>query len=281
MYIYSWNCQAMKLRPFFENHPVFHYEEFVEYMRSLGVTQVANWRRQLSYHQKTGTLIHIRKALYAVNITPSKPDIWIDPFLIAGKAIRGAIIAYHSALELHGFAYSTFEEFTYLANKPIKPFTYQSQRFRSIISPKTLVKGGNEMHGVINFERQGLTIKLTSLERTIVDLLDRPDLGGGWEEIWRSLDHIVHFNAEKLVEYTLLLNNATTVAKVGFFLENRPKHLAVEPKFIEQLLPHIPNQPHYMNRDRRGDGKYFKKWQLIVPLEIIEQKWEEPHVDDI
>jgi hypothetical protein len=56
---------------------------------------------------------------------------------------------------------------------------------------------------------------------------------------------------------------------------------AVEPKFIEQLLPHIPKQPHYMNRDRRGKGKYFKKWQLIVFLEIIEQKWEEPHVDDI
>lgn len=272
----------MKLKPFFDNHPIFHYEEFVEQMRSLGIARPASWRRQLSYHQTTGTLIHIRRSLYAVNPTPAKERaFWIDPYLIAGKAIPDAVIAYHSALELHGLAYTSFEEFTYLAHKLNKPFTYQSQRFRSINFPKSLVNQGKEMHGVIELERQGIVIKITNIERTIVDLLDRPDLGGGWEEIWRSLDHVIHFDVAKLVEYALLLNNATTIAKVGFFLENRPQHLAVDLHFINLLLPHVPKQPHYMNRDRRGKGKYFAKWQLIVPLEIIEQQWEEPHADDI
>ena len=81
-----------------------------------------------------------------------------------------------------------------------------------------------------------------------------------------------------LVKYTLLLKNATTVSKVGFFLEARPKYLAVNNKYIEELLLHIPKQPHYMDNDQRNTSKYVEKWQLIVPYSIINRSWEEPDV---
>ena len=44
-----------------------------------------------------------------------------------------------------------------------------------------------------------MTIKITSLERSIVDILDRPDLGGGWEEVWRSLDNVTLFDVNKII----------------------------------------------------------------------------------
>jgi len=78
-----------------------------------------------------------------------------------------------------------------------------------------------------------------------------------------------------------LLKNSTTAAKVGYFLEQRPAHLAVDRKYIQQLLSLIPKQPHYMNRSRQGEGKYIEKWQLIVPLEIINKTWEEPNAENI
>jgi predicted transcriptional regulator of viral defense system len=89
------------------------------------------------------------------------------------------------------------------------------------------------------------------------------------------------FDVGRLVEYALLLQNATTVAKVGYFLEQRPNHLAVEQSHIENLLEHVPKQPHYMERDRQKEGKYIEKWRLIVPLEIIHRTWEEPDVENI
>jgi predicted transcriptional regulator of viral defense system len=121
---------------------------------------------------------------------------------------------------------------------------------------------------------------LSSLERTIVDVLDRPDLGGGWEEIWRSLDNVTQLNTQRLIEYALLLNNATTIAKVGYFLEQRPSYFALKEIHLKKLLPHIPKQPHYMSRES-GKGKYIEKWQLIVPLVIINRTWEEPNVENI
>jgi predicted transcriptional regulator of viral defense system len=272
----------MKIKPFFDTHPVFRFEEFTQFMRELGVARAASWRQQLSYHRKVGNLMHIRKFLYAVKLSSiAEEDFWIDPYLIAGKATPDAILSYHTALELHNLAYTTFEELTFLAKQYTKQFTYQGQRFRSVHFPQSLVTLHQTNNNVESISRQGINIRTSTIERTIVDILDRPDLAGGWEEVWRSLDHVVHFDPEKLIEYTMLLNNATTVSKVGFFLEQRPIHLKIDSRYIDKLLPHIPKQKHYLNRSQRTKGKYIEKWRLIVPLEIIERQWEEPHANDV
>lgn len=281
--MFGWNIQLMKkITPFFETHPVFRFEEFAQFMQSQGTERVASWRQQLSYHQKVGNLVHIRKFLYAVKPTSIvKEEFWIDPYLIACKAAPDAILSHHTALELYNLAYTIFEELTFLTSQAVKPFTYQSQRFRPVPFPQSLVRQNQVNTNVELLKREGINIKVTNLERTLVDILDRPDLAGGWEEVWRSLDHVVHFDVEKLIWYTLLLNNATTVAKVGYFLEQRPEHLKVDASYINKLLPHIPKQKHYLNRNQRTKGRYFEKWHLIVPLEIIERQWEEPHANDV
>ena len=270
----------MKLKQFFEMHPVFRYEEFASFMAKQGSAQPNTCRKLLSYHQKAGHLINIRKFLYAVKPMLSQ-EPWIDPYLIAAKAAPDSILGYHTALELYGMAYTTFNELTYLTNRQRSAFTFDSQGFRAITQPKSLIVGEQTNFGIDVITRAGMKIKLTCLERSIVDVLDRPDLGGGWEEIWRSFEYITKLDLNKLIDYVLYLKNATTVSKVGYFLEQRPAHLAIDQKYIEKLLSHIPKQPHYMNRDRKGEGKYIEKWQLIVPLEIINRTWEEPGAENI
>ncbi len=269
----------MKIKEFFEAHPVFRYEEFAAFMTALGTTRPESWRQQLSYHQKAGHLIHLRKFLYAVKPMFSQ-EITVDPYLIANKITPDTVLAYHTALELHGIAYTTLSEFTVLTTHQTQTFTFEGQRFRAVIKPNLLFDN-NSNYGIETVKRSGMIIKITSLERCIVDIIDRPDLGGGWEEVWRSLDNITRFDANKVIEYTLLLKNATTVSKVGFFLEQFPPHLAVDKNIIKKLLPYIPKQAHYMNRAERKGGKYFKKWRLIVPLSIINRSWEEPNVPNI
>ena len=270
----------MKLKQFFEMYPVFRYEEFASFMAKQGSAQPNTCRKLLSYHQKAGHLINIRKFLYAVKPMLNQ-EAWIDPYLIAAKAAPDSILGYHTALELHGIAYTTFNEFTYLTNRKRPAFTFESQGFRAITQPKSLIVSAQTNFGIDVIIRSGIKIKLTCLERSIVDILDRPDLGGGWEEIWRSFDYITQLNLDRVVDYVLYLQNATTVAKLGYFLEQRPEHLSVDKKYIEKLRVNIPKQPHYMDRNRKGEGKYIEKWKLIVPLEIINRTWEEPGADNI
>ena len=270
----------MSIQKFFETHPVFHFREFSDFMKSKGTNRPQSWRQRLSYHTKAGHLIHIRKFLYAVKATINQ-DQWVDPYLIANKVSQSSVIAYHSALELHGVAYTTFSEITFIVDQQMLPFYYEAQTFRPISTPKILSDQGQVGYGIEEIKRSGLSLRLTSLERSMVDVLDRPNLGGGWEEIVRSFDNILQFDINKVIEYTLLLNNATTVAKVGFFLEQRPKYLAIESRYIEKLLPYIPRQTHYIENPRGAKGKYIEKWNIIVPLEIIQKSWEEPSAGDI
>jgi hypothetical protein len=70
----------------------------------------------------------------------------------------------------------------------------------------------------------------------------------------------------------LLLRNATTAAKVGFFLEQHQEPLMVEDSQIDRLREVRSRQPHYM--DRSAPGRLVADWNLIVPEQMLSRAWE-------
>jgi len=89
------------------------------------------------------------------------------------------------------------------------------------------------------------------------------------------LEMVEFFDLDVVVEYTLLLENATTAAKVGFFLEQHRDRLMVEERHLAALRAHRPQSPHYMVRTSRESGRLVQEWNLVVPAEILERRWEE------
>ena len=152
---------------------------------------------------------------------------------------------------------------------------FRSYEFRGVLFLKRLQIKAKEIFGVERADRAGLDVRVTSLERSSVDILDRPDLAGSWEEIWRSLESVEFFDLEKIVEYTLLLENATTAAKVGYFLEEHRESLMVEESHLMPLRELRPRQPHYLDRAHRKEGRLVKDWNLVVPKAVVERSWAE------
>ncbi|MCG8620772.1 MAG: hypothetical protein MJE68_02070 [Proteobacteria bacterium] len=107
----------------------------------------------------------------------------------------------------------------------------------------------------------------------MVDVLDRPDLAGSWEEIWRSLESVEFFDLDQVVAYVRLLENATTAAKVGFFLEQQREFLMVEQAHLDALRELCPRNPHYLTRSRSKGSHWVKGWNLMVPTEVMERSW--------
>ena len=116
---------------------------------------------------------------------------------------------------------------------------------------------------------------MTTLERTLVDVLDTPAHGGGWEEIWRSLEAAGFFDLDAIVEYALRLDSALAVARVGFFLERHREEFMVEERHLKPLRDCAPRQPRYFDRKARGPGKFVSGWNLIVPGFITNHAWVE------
>lgn len=267
---------------FFNKHLVFRFSEFKQFMgnRVQGVTE-KNCYMTLYRYCKKGKLAHVRKGLYVVTHDTPYNAIAINPFLVAGKATDDAVLAYHTALESHGVAYTDFNEHTYLTEHRTNDFTFQNQHYRAINKKASFgqvdaINMGNETITML-----GIPIMRTDLERTIVDVLKRPDISGGWEEVMRSLDRITVFDAARAVDYVLASGLASVVAKLGYFFEHqRPAYLRVEPAIVERLLPHIPKRPYYIDREStKGQGTYIKKWQIIVPTYLHKRQWEEPEYD--
>ena len=121
----------------------------------------------------------------------------------------------------------------------------------------------------------GLAVRVTGYERTLVDVLDAPEHGGSWEEIWRSLEGIEFVDLDFVVEYALRLGSALTVARVGFFLEQHKDELLVEERHLEALRARAPAQPRYFERRHRKGGKLLPRWNLIVPEQVLTRSWEE------
>ena len=80
-------------------------------------------------------------------------------------------------------AHSVAERFVFLTATRSRPLAFRSWQFRPISFTKALCRAHQEFFAVQETERSGLPVRVTTLERTLVDVLDRPDLGGGWEEI--------------------------------------------------------------------------------------------------
>ena len=261
----------MSLHDFFASHPVFSTEQ-------LGAQKhdKSPWTRKglLAHHRKQGNILQVRRGLYAVVSHGCDPERFpVDPYLIAGKSAADAVLAYHTALEVHGKAHSVFERFFFQSNKPLRPSAFRTYRFQCVLFPKALREKGQQQFATKIVERAGLDIRVATLERTLVDVLDRPELGGGWEEAWRSLESVEYFDLDLIVEYVNLLGNRTTAAKVGYYLQGHAQALMVEDRHLNPLRQLRPEQPHYLERGK--PGKLVGDWNLVVPPSLHGKTWEE------
>lgn len=266
----------MNLKDFLSRRAVFTVEELDRFLSKRGTANRNTRKSLLNYHLQKGHIVRIRRGLYAAVNRGSDPS-WTpsDPFLVAAKVTGDAVLAYHTALEFHGKAYTVFSRLSCTSMSKSLPVRLGGYEIKCVPVPEPLRAKGQAMFGVDTFHRSGVEVKVTNLERTFVDVLDRPDLSGSWEEIWRSLETIEFLDLDQVIEYAYLLENRTTAAKAGFFVEQHKESLLVQDEYLEPLRKLRPRQPHYLDRSKRRKCRWIKEWNLMVPVELLKAPWEE------
>jgi predicted transcriptional regulator of viral defense system len=268
----------MDTQTFFTTHPVFTVDEFDRYLESCGSESRFSRNRLLGYYRATNRLISVRNGLYAVaapGVEPARSPV--DSFLVASALRKDSVLAYHTALELHGVAHSLREEGQILTRHPMSArFEFRGVRYRTVQPSAALPDEDAMSLGVVAASRGYLTLRVTGLERTLVDCLDRLRLAGGYEEVWRSYESVPYLDLELTVRYALLLSNATTIASVGYFLEMQRTQWMVSNDYLERLAVHRPDHKHYLDRSRSAAGKLVSRWNLVVPEAVFYRTWEEP-----
>ncbi len=253
---------------FFQTHPVFTHEEYAQSRESGSSRTVDSLLRR---HVLGGRIVRVRRGLYVSVPLGGAPET-VDPYLVATKATDDAVVGYHAALQFHGRTYSIWSQITFLTRGHARRFQFGPIEYVPARPPAAVADLADMGGGIETVASGGGRVRVCTLERAMVDVLHEPARGGGWEEIWRSLEMVEFFDLDAVVTYALRLDSATTVARVGLFLGEHRERLFVEDAHLERLAAHAPRDPRYLDATRQP-GRLVHPWNLIVPEYILRQGW--------
>ena len=264
----------MRSEVFFDTHPVFTLDEFHTVRVGTGA-KLSTSKNLLAKQVASGRLVRVRRGLYATVPRGVSPDlVTVDPYLLARHLAPDAVVAYHAALQFFGKAYSVWSRFHYLTRDRRRTTVVQGAEFVPVQDPAPLRALEDRGGGVVVRLHAGGLVRVTSLERAMVDVLHDPERAGGWEEVWRSLEMIEYLDLDAVVTHALALGSALTVARVGLFLEQHAEVLMVEQGYFETLRGHAPRQARYLDATHTS-GRLVHPWNLVVPEYVLERGWEE------
>ena len=81
-------------------------------------------------------------------------------------------------------------------------------------------------------------------------------------------------DALALVRYVRALGKATTAGALGLWLEREQKRLGVPDAALEALRTLMPLQPRCALGAKSGGGRTAGDWNVILPVDVLERRFE-------
>ena len=216
--------------------------------------QYSNW---IALKLKSNIYKKVRNNLYAL-VDPSINDIYSTKFEVASKISESSFICYHSALEYYGIANQVFSNVFVGSLTRFNNFVFNDNEF--------IFKSAKNIKFVNNIINEG--IKVSSLEKTIVDCIDNINLAGGIEEILNALEQIKYLNEKKILEILLDINKMVLYQKVGYLLELYNNKFEFSDDFFKECKTHISKKVNYLIQYEFKETELNENWKLIVPKNL-------------
>jgi RecQ family ATP-dependent DNA helicase len=231
------------LESFLLDHPVFHISTLEDLLAKKkpgqkgkgeadegpdGDSQEHKWggrgdrvptlRGLINHLRKNHQIEGIRQKVFRSLIASSGAQP-LDPFLVVSQLEPYAVLSHRAALHWHleRIAPKTVH---FLSRQIAHPWPSEEGGFegRSYVPVQDLQPGV----AIEKFRRGAYRIQVTSPERTLVDLLNRPDLEGARLPTWHDLQCLTLTDESLLMDYLERLENRTLNAKVAYFLDMLP-----------------------------------------------------------
>jgi predicted transcriptional regulator of viral defense system len=220
---------------------------------------IASAKNLLDRYVKKGFVKKVRRNLYyCVNL--ENKNSTANRFVIGSNINNTTFISHHSAFEYYGLAHQTFYELNISSEKLFRNFDFEGITYKYVRS--------HFEQGVMTPETNS-KIRVTNLERTVIDCIQNIKLSGGTEELFQCLDSVLILNNDRLFEYLILYDIKFLYQKAGYIFEKYQKNFNVKDEIIKSCQQQVSNSIRYFDEDaREGNGSLIKKWNLIVPKNI-------------
>ena len=120
-----------------------------------------------------------------------------------------------------------------------------------------------KIFGTKTLWRHATKVQVSNVHKTILDILDDPDLGGGACHVANCIQaYLVHpyRDDEKLIEYADRLGNGAVFKRLGFLTEQDPSVRRLADECKKRLTKGLAKLDPSL-----GKGRIIGRWRLIVP----------------
>jgi len=211
----------------------------------------------LLYTQKKKRYIaSIRRNLYtALSLETGEPVC--TPYQIASHISDDSYVSHHSAFEYYGMANQVFSEVYVSSTSKFNDFEFDGRHYIRIYS--------KWLDGVTTIGK----VRVTDLERTVVDNIKDFTKIGGFEELLHCLSMVTYLSSEMLLRYLYKYDNQFLWQKTGYILSNF-SNMKLEKDFFDTCKKESKNSVRYLYEELKYENPiYAKECGLFVPRNMI------------
>jgi len=224
----------------------------------------------LAYLADKGWLTHVRRGLYStVPLDVLEPTSWKeDPWIIASKVFPPCYIGGWTACEHWGLTEQIFKETIVISSRPVRRRHIEIQGVHFIIK----VVSNNKLFGTDAVWRGRTRVTISDPSRTIVDVFDDPNIGGGIRnvsDILQSYLSHTHRNDSLLLGYAHRLGNRSVFKRLGYLLEAMN---VGEANLIDECRKSISTGISLLDPTATHKGRVVRKWNLRINVNLDSAK---------
>jgi len=187
-----------------------------------------------------------------------------DPLVLVNELMKenDYCVAYCSAAHVHGLTEQMPFKTTVAVLKQMRPIEVGNVS----VSFVTLKK--SRFFGCEGVKYLDVTLKVSDLEKTVVDCVDRPELCGGLSEVVRILLNAFEdkrMNYQKLVLYARRFESHAVAQRLGFILQylKERKRIHVDSEVFDGLLQLVGSKVYPLDVKASRVGDVSRKWKIL------------------
>lgn len=190
-------------------------------------------------------------------------------FIIASELVNPYYIGYWSALNFHGLTEQV----------PLTVFTATTKRKETIIlhnvTYKFITLTERKFFGYREYAVGDRRVKISSVEKTLVDSLDHLEYSGGLEEVSKAFKNAEdRLSIERLVNSAIRINNGAILKRLLYLLS--VLDINISSQLRQKLRDNFTTGYPLLDSTKPERGPYDKKWMLrrnVTQEKILE--WSE------
>lgn len=237
-----------------KNQSIFEFSEAEKHLGSYDAT-----KSSLKRLTQKGRIIRLEKGKYL--IVPLEAGLekrWTESaYIIAHEIMGNGALAYWSALRIWNLSeqlpHTIFIQS--LRRKRDKKILNVDYKFISIKESR--------FFGITTIEVGDKLVRVTDLEKTIIDGLSRPELSGGIPAMATALKEAIHtVDWEKMQEYLMKWGGGTVPKRLGYLLEHLNLSSNMQTSFIKNLKGMLTKGISQLEPGSVQNGRIDTTWQI-------------------